>query len=173
MLAGLYAARNVAGAAELDLWSINEELSFHEEVHREDTKGRVTGDRLTPSRVERDSDDLLQAAFARYDEVALGGAVGITASLCLAFATAVLLLGSNEGIVPMLSLLGNYLFGYEVSWPGLAVGVIETGLLGFGLGWSAARLSNLLIAIFERDFERRLATWTTLEVIDGANIERR
>ena len=173
MLAGLYAARNVAGAAELDLWSINEELSFHEEVHREDTKDHVTGDRLTPSRVEGDSDDLLQAAFARYDEVALGGAVGITASLGLAVTTAVLLLGSNDGFVPMLSLLGNYLFGYEVSWPGLAVGVSEAGLLGFGLGWSAARLSNLLIAIFERDFERRLATLTTLEVVDGANIERR
>jgi hypothetical protein len=173
MLAGLFAARNAAGAAELDLWSINEELSFHEEVHRGDAKGRVIGDRLTPSRVEGDSDDLLQAAFARYDEVALGGAVGITASLGLAVTTAVLLLGSNQGLVPMLSLLGNYLFGYEVSWPGLAVGVIEAGLLGFGLGWSAARLSNLLIAIFERDFERRLATWTTLEVIDGANIERR
>jgi len=31
MLAGLYAARNIAGA-ELDLWSINEDVSFHEEL---------------------------------------------------------------------------------------------------------------------------------------------
>lgn len=173
MLAGLYAARSVAGGAELDLWSINEEPSFHEEVRREDGQVRSTGDRLTPSRVEGNSSDLLLAAFARYDEVALGGAVGITASLGLAFATAVLLLGSNEGIVPMMSLLGNYLFGYEVSWAGLAVGVIEAGLLGFGLGWSAAWLSNLLISVFERDVERRLATLTALEVMDGGNIERK
>ena len=173
MLAGLYAARSVAGGAELDLWSINEEPSFHEEVRREDGQVRGTGDRLTPSRVEGNSSDLLLAAFARYDEVALGGAVGITASLGLAFATAVLLLGSNEGIVPMMSLLGNYLFGYEVSWAGLAVGVIEAGLLGFGLGWSAAWLSNLLISVFERDVERRLATLTALEVMDGGNIERK
>ncbi len=131
-------------------------------------------DRLTPSRVEGNLEDLLQAAFACYDEVALGGAVGITASLGLAAATAAMLWRSNEGFVPMLSLLGNYLFGYEVSWPGMAVGVVEAGLLGFGLGWIAARLSNLLIGAFERDFERKLATLTTLETMDGGgNIDRR
>ena len=134
----------------------------------------MSSDRLTPSRVEGNLEDLLRAAFACYDEVALGGAVGITASLGLAAATAAMLWRSNEGFVPMLSLLGNYLFGYEVSWPGLAVGVVEAGLLGFGLGWFAARLSNLLIAAFERDFERKLAALTTLEMLDGGgNLERR
>ena len=70
----------------------------------------------------------------------------------------------------MLSLLGNYLFGYRVSWPGLAVGVLETGLVGFALGWSAARLSNLLIDAFQRDFERRLASLTTLESLSGGGL---
>ena len=166
MLAGLFAARNVAGA-ELDLWSINEESSFHEEVGREEEKGRAYRDRLTPSRIESQLDKLLRDAFARYDEVALGGAVGITASLGLAVATLVILLGSKEGFVPMLSLLGNYLFGYEVSWPGLGVGMVEAGILGFGLGWVAARLCNMLIGAFERDFERKLAALTTLETMDG------
>jgi protoporphyrinogen oxidase len=44
MLCGLYAARNVAGAS-LDVWSINEERTFHEEVR--DGDGGA-GDRLTP-----------------------------------------------------------------------------------------------------------------------------
>jgi hypothetical protein len=171
MLAGLYAARNVAGA-ELDLWSINEEASFHEEVGREEGKGRGVRDRLTPARAEGSLEDLLQTAFEQYDEVAFGGATGITSSLILAVATAGLLLGSNGGFVPMLSLLGHYLFGYEVSWPGLAVGMAEAGLVGFGLGWSAARLSNLLIAAFERDLERRLANLTTLEAMSGGDIVR-
>jgi hypothetical protein len=165
MLAGLFAARSVAGA-ELDLWSINEDSSFHEEA-----KGRVVGDRLTPSRVEGDDiDALLQAAFPYYDEVALGGAVGITATLGLSVATAVLLLGMNKGFVPMLSLLGNYLFGFEVSWPGLAVGVVEAGLLGFGLGWTMGRLINLLTSVFERNLERKLATLTTFEVMEGGKL---
>jgi hypothetical protein len=148
---------------EHDVWSINEDRSFHEEA-----KGRVLDDRLTPSRVEGDDiDALLQAAFPYYDEVALGGAVGITATLGLGVATAVLLLGSNKGLVPMLSLLGNYLFGYEVSWPGLAVGVVEAGLLGFGLGWITGRLINLLTSVFERNLERKLATLTTFEAMEG------
>jgi len=46
--------------------------------------------------------------------------------------------------VPMLSLLGNYLFGYRVSWPGLAVGVVEAGGFGFALGWCIAKPINLL-----------------------------
>ncbi len=172
MLAGLFAARNVAGA-KLDLWSINEEQSFHEEVRDEESESGGVRDRLTPSRVEGGVDDLLKAAFANYDEVALGGAVGITASLALAAVTAILLLGANESFVPTLSLLGNYLFGYRVSWPGLAVGMAEAGLLGFGLGWITARLINRLISAFERDLERRLATLTTLEAMDGGKFETR
>ncbi len=177
MLAGLFAARNVAGA-NLDLWSINEEQSFHEEVRPEEARGEKTrrggvSDRQTPSRVEGSAAELLKDAFASYDEVALGGAVGITASLALAVATAVLLLGSNESFVPMLSLLGNYFFGYGVSWPGLAVGMAEAGVFGFGLGWVGAKLINHLIAAFERDLERRLATLTTLEALDGGDVEAR
>jgi hypothetical protein len=171
MLAGLFAARNVAGA-ELDLWSINEELSFHEEVNRDEAKARGVSDRLTPTRIDDESKELLQTAFSTYDEVALGGAVGVTASIVLAVATAVLLLGSSEGFVPMLSLLGNYLFGYEVSFPGMAVGMVEAGLIGFVLGWIAARLINRLTSAFERDVERRLAALTTLEGLDGGKVER-
>jgi protoporphyrinogen oxidase len=170
MLAGLYAARNVAGASH-DLWSINEDRSFHEEVRDEDGEARAVRDRLTPTRADQHLDELLQAAFARYDAVALGGAVGITASLGLAVTTAVLLLGADESFVPMLSLLGNYLFGYEVSWPGLAVGMVEAGLAGYGLGWIAAKLINLLVSTFERTLERRLATLTTLEAMSGGNSE--
>ena len=171
MLAGLFAARNVAGA-ELDLWSINEEASFHEEVRGDGASGRGVRDRLTPSRIEGNVDELLESAFAYYDEVALGGAFGIMASLGLALATAVLLMAPNDSFVPMLSLLGNFLFGYEVSWPGLIVGVVEAGFVGFAFGWVTARLINRLTSAFERDLERRLATLTTLEAVEGGNVER-
>jgi hypothetical protein len=172
MLAGLFAARNVAGA-QLDLWSINEEQSFQEEVSEDEA--RVTGvrDRLTPSRVEGGIDELLRAAFALYDEIALGGAFGITASLGLAVLTVAQLLGSNQSFKPMLSLLGNYFFGFQVSWSGLVIGVTEVGLLGFAIGWAIAKLINLLIKGFERDLERRLATLATLEALDGGNVERK
>jgi protoporphyrinogen oxidase len=165
MLAGLFAARNLGGA-DYDLWSINEDLSYHEEVRREEAEERAVRDRLTPTRVEARLDALLDTAFARYDEIALGGAVGVTASLGLFLAMMIPLLRSDPTFVPMLSLLGNYLFGFEVSWPGLAVGIVEVGALGFGLGWLAARLINILISGFEREFERRLSVLTTLEDVD-------
>ena len=166
MLAGLYAARSVAGE-QLDLWSINVEQSFHEEVRDGEAARPAAGDRLTPSRADADVEAMLQDAFALYDEVAMGAAIGITASLLLVVGTLVLLLGSGREFVPMLSLLGQYLFGYRVSWPGMLVGAVEAGLVGFGLGWATARLVNVLVAGFERGLERRLAMLTTLEGLSG------
>ena len=166
MLAGLYAARNIAGE-RLDLWSINEEESFHEEVSREEAERAAPADRLTPSRARPDVEKMLEDAFAFYDEVAMGGAVGITAGLVLAAATAALLLGSGTEFVPMLSLLGQYLFGYQVSWPGLLVGMVEAGLGGFALGWVTARMINRMVAAFERSLEAKLAELTTLEAMTG------
>jgi hypothetical protein len=170
MLAGLYAARSVNGA-EIDLWSINEEPSFHEEMGARRAPELGVRDRLIPARAEGRVDDLLRNAFSYFDEVAAGGAVGLTAPLVLFAATAVLLLDRSPELVPMLSLLGNYSFGFRLSWPGLAVGMFEAGVLGFALGWTIARLVNLLTSVVERDLERRLATLTTLEALDGGQIE--
>ena len=169
MLTALYAVRNLAGA-RLDVWAVNEEESFHEEVRGEAAEGGVR-DRLTPSPAGGGLDGLLREAFPHYDEVALGGAFGITATAVLTLATALLLWGRNGSFVPMLSLLGNYLFGYEVSWPGLLVGMVEAGLAGFVLGWTVARLINLFTAIVLRDLERRLAMLTVLEAVDGGPVD--
>jgi len=172
MLAGLYAARNIDGAV-LDLWSINEDEAFHEEVRADEEAEGGVRDRLTPSRVDDDQvGRLLSDAFAVYDEVAMGGAVGITAGLALVVATLVPYLRADITIAPMLSLLGNYLFGFQLSWPGLAVGVVEAGVVGFGLGWITAKLINAMIGIFKRNLERRLAELTTLESMSGGRIER-
>jgi hypothetical protein len=166
MLTGLLAARAVAGERH-DVWSVNVEEAFLEER-------REVRDRLTPAPARREVEEMLREAFALYDEVAMGGAVGLTATLGLAAATLAMLLEPARDFVPVLSLLGNYLFGYRVSWPGLAVGMVEVGLLGFGLGWLGARLSNVLIRAAERDLERRLAQLVTLESVEteGGRLER-
>ena len=172
MLTGLYAARSIAGS-RLDVWTVNEEPSFHEEVRREAAGTGSVHDRLTPPPARGRIDDVLQAAFPRYDEIAFGGAFGITATVLLGLATALLLWGPNDGFVPMLSLLGNYLFGFEVSWPGLLVGLAEVGVAGFAVGWSMARLINILTAIVLRNLERRLASVTTLDAVEGGTVELR
>jgi protoporphyrinogen oxidase len=167
MLTGLFAARNLAGA-RFDVWGVNEERSFHEEVRDE---GVMVRDRLTPQPVADDIETLVRDAFPVYDEVALGGAFGITAMAALGLATMLMLWERSADFVPMLSLLGNFLFGYAVSWPGLAIGMVEVGIGGFVLGWAVARLINLLTTWFVKGLERRLAALTMLEAIDGGRIE--
>ena len=49
MLCGLYAARNVAGAS-LDVWSINEEQAYHEEVREHPVPDRQTPGLTVPTR---------------------------------------------------------------------------------------------------------------------------
>jgi protoporphyrinogen oxidase len=171
MLTGLVAARRIAGMdGNLDVWSVNEEDSFHEEVRTGDPAPGGVRDRLTPSPVAGPLDAVLDAAFPRYDEVAFGGAFGITAIILLVAATGLILVDSDPGVVPMLSLLGNYLFGYEVSGVGLLVGMAEAGLWGFGAGWLTARLINLLTNVLLRNLERRLAAQMAFDTIDGGRV---
>ena len=164
MVTGIYAARNIAGAA-YDVWEVNVEKEYHEEVKAEP----ALADRLTPSKVvEASLEELLRKAFARYDPTALGVAVGTVLAAGLFFATLVLLL-SGEPYGPNLSLIGNYFLGYNVSWGGMLVGTLEAALGGFALGWIIARAINLLVGAYETSLRRRLQLSDTLDplVTDG------
>jgi protoporphyrinogen oxidase len=174
MVTGLLAARRIAGVQPAaDVWGVNVEETFHEEVRKDDRTAGTVSDRLTPRPAGTRLDDLLSDAFPRYDEVAFGGALGIVVMALLAMATILMLIDGQGTFVPMLSLLGNYLFGYAVSWPGVAIGMIEAGVWGFGTGWLIARLINVTSGMVLRDVERRLAALTTLEAIDGGRVEFR
>jgi protoporphyrinogen oxidase len=155
MVTGVYAARNIGGAA-YDLWSVNVEQEYHEEL-REDEVAAVVDDRLTPQPVVSPGiEERLRQAFAHYDPVALGGAVGTVSAVGLFVATACLLLRPEEVKGPTLSLLGNFFYGYDVSWAGGVVGFVEAGIFGFGFGYLLARLLNSLILFLETSLRRDL-----------------
>jgi hypothetical protein len=144
MLTGVYAARNVTGERN-DVWSVNTEKEYLEEG------GCLSrGDRLVPVPVMvgmggkgRDiEDDLIDVVFARLDPLALGMAVGWVKGLVLFLATAILLLKGGENVGHTLSLLGNYVPGFEVTWRGAAIGCAEVVLMGFALGYVGACLRN-------------------------------
>ena len=163
MLTGVYAARNVTGE-HYDVWSVNTEKEYLEE-------GRSAtvdhGDRLVPvsvpvgGTVEEPDDRIIEAAFARLDPFALGVAVGLVGGAGLMFATTILLIKGGEQVGQTLSLLENYLPGFEVTWTGAVIGSLEVGLMGFGLGYLEAWLRNRVIqayAMFVRwrgEVERR------------------
>ncbi|NOS77585.1 MAG: NAD(P)/FAD-dependent oxidoreductase [Nitrospira sp.] len=146
MLTGVYAAGNILGDRR-DVWSVNTEKEYHEEGQ---TTQPNAGDRLVPTRVtvsvdaavEETEDVLIESAFAKIDPVALGVAVGVVSGLGIFVASAVLLLRGGPAPGPTLSLLGNYLSGFEVTWGGAVIGLIEGGLLGCAVGVFAAGLRN-------------------------------
>ena len=164
MVAGMLAARNVAGETH-DVWAVNVEQQYHEEVA--DDSRRVE-DRLTPERLKRpELEELVGQAFARFDPIALGTALGSIAALLLLAGTAVLLLEGGDPVGPTLSLLGQYLTGYQVSWTGALIGFVEAGVLGFGLGWLMANLINLLVGATENSIRRRLEINEVFDPLSG------
>jgi len=148
---------------------VNVEDEYHEEVKEGDqsTHAQRGGDRLVPQRVQPDRIELaLQEAFARYDAVALGGALGILMGVGLFLATAVLLMKGGWGVGWTLSLLGNFLVGYEVTWAGAFIGLLEAGLFGFGFGYLLARAINGTIGLHESALIRRLEVRMAMEGLD-------
>ena len=146
MLTGVYAARNVTGERN-DVWSVNTEKEYLEENR---CASLSQGDRIVPVPVMVDigetgrhiEDDLIEVVFARLDPLALGVAVGWVKGLVLFLATAILLLKGGEHVGHTLSLLENYVPGFEVTWTGAAIGFVEVGLMGFALGYFGACLRN-------------------------------
>ncbi|MGE4608770.1 MAG: hypothetical protein AAEJ52_18715, partial [Myxococcota bacterium] len=62
-----------------------------------------------------------------------------------------------------LSLVGNYLLGFHVSWGGALLVLAEAGVAGFGGGYLLARLLNVVVSWHER---RLLAKIERLELAD-------
>jgi hypothetical protein len=66
-----------------------------------------------------------------------------------------------------LSLLGMVLFGYEVTWRGALVGLVEGGLLGGAFGWLIATAINAQVRSVEQAIRRHFEAETAFDPIDG------
>ena len=153
MLTGILAARNIDGERH-DIWSVNVEEEYHE-------GGAPASDRLTPGATRgRTLEEVLAAAFARYDPLALGAAVGLVLGAGLFLATAIAILRGPGGAGSVLALIGQYLLGYEVSWVGAGIGLVGAGLGGFLFGWLLAYAINGLIGWEELLLRRQIIART-------------
>ena len=145
MLTGVYAARNTIGE-QYDVWAVNAEQVYHEEEKVAEVQ---PDDRLFPTRVRPtwdytspEPDDIIEAAFSRLDPVAMGAALGVVSGSLLFLATVLLLVQGGVVVGPTLSLLGQYLFGFNVSWMGAFIGLGEACIGGFMMGYLGAELKN-------------------------------
>jgi protoporphyrinogen oxidase len=148
MLTGMLSVRNMMLGQRNDLWSVNTDQEYHEEVRPE---GQETHD------LEEVIQETLTRVFRKVDRAALGAAVGVTSGLLLFLATLVLV---QQGAVEHsgLGLLGQYFPGYRITPAGSVLGLGYGFLTGFALGWSFAFLRNatvfLYLAITQRRAER-------------------
>ncbi|MBI3796976.1 MAG: NAD(P)/FAD-dependent oxidoreductase [Deltaproteobacteria bacterium] len=169
MLTGVYAARNLVGE-RYDVWSVNTEPEYQEEgrVAEEKAGGRLVPVQLPvmASKQPRASDEIIAAAFAKLDPVAFGVAVGVVSGIGLFLMTAVLLLKGGREIGPNLALLRYYVPGFEVTWSGAIIGLVEVGVGGFTLGSLGAWLRNWGLAAYVTLVQRRAEARARRDLLD-------
>jgi hypothetical protein len=149
MLTGMLAARSLVLGHEHDLWSVNTDREYHEEVHEE------SGETLEDLAAR-----VLPTAFARLHRGAFGMAIGLCCGLLLMTLTAISARTEYAAARPLLDLLGQYFPGYQVGRAGGPLRGLAYGFgAGFTLGWSAALLRNaglgLTVTLLRRKGERR------------------
>jgi len=142
MLTGMLAVRNLVLHERNDLWEVNTEAEYHEEI------------------TEKVLEPHIAEFFPRLDRVALAGAVGTTTGLSLFLATMALVIKGGAVVGPTLGLLGQYFPGYTVTPAGALVGLLYGALVGGVIGWSFAFLRNatllFYVALARRRVERGL-----------------
>lgn len=145
MLTGMLAVRNAFDGEDFDLWSVNTEQEYHEEVREEP---------------EEMLEELVTATFSKLDRVALGMATGTTLGVLLLAATLFLVVKGGTLVGPHLSLLVHYFPGYRVTLLGGFIGFLYAFVLGFGAGWLFALIRNtgllLYFAMVRRSAERQI-----------------
>jgi protoporphyrinogen oxidase len=143
MLTGLLAVRNLEGGVRHDLWSVNTEPEYHEEVGVSEADAEMLEGRITE-------------IFPRVDGVALGAATGVVTGALLGLATLALVWKGGPVVGPTLGLLAQFLPGYSVTAAGSVIGLAYGALGGFVAGWGFAVIRNLTL-LLSLSFLRRRA----------------
>ena len=133
MVTGMLAVENLLDGARHDVWSVNTDQEYQEEVRDPDAA----------------KEEALIAAFAKLDRRAFGTAVGGVAGIGLLLATLVLVLKGGTDVGPHLALLGQYFPFYRVTLGGSLLGLLYGTLVGFAVGWTFALVRNATFFVYE------------------------
>jgi protoporphyrinogen oxidase len=150
MMTGMLAVRNLVLNERNDLWSVNTDQSYHEEIRAEEANEKEA----EVSQVWRGT---LRHIFPRLDPLAFGLAAGLVSGALLLFATLFLALRGGPDVGDNLSLLDNFFPGYTVTVYGSLLGWFYALIVGFAVGWAFAYLRNVAVYIsavlIHRDIE--------------------
>ena len=152
MLTGMYAVRDLLHGEKYDLWSVNADKEYHEEVKA--GQAPVADKVKAPAEVSEASpdelpEDVLVAGLApvlqKIDRLAMGVSAGVVCGLALMLATLMLFLKGGPNPGTHLVLLQQYFPGYRVTLGGAALGLLYGGVSGFLFGWTFALLRNIVM----------------------------
>lgn len=143
MLTAMMAAENVLGANH-DLWQVNEEPEYHEEIV------------LKP----------LIRAFARIDKLGFATALGAVSGLLIFLTTLFLSIKGGEVVGPNLRLLGQYFFGYSVTVKGAFIGMAHSFSWGFIFGWLVAYFRNFFVGFYIYRVKRKAEMLSFKDFLD-------
>lgn len=152
MLTAMLAVENIFGA-DHDLWLVNDESDYHEEVTAVSEEQRI----LTAK---------LRSAFARLDTFAFATATGSVCGLFLFIATLFLILTHDASMHPYMALLNQYFYGYSVTVKGAFWGFASCFAWAFLLGWLFAYLRNMLVGFFVYRIKRKVEMLTFRDFLD-------
>ena len=109
--------------------------------------------------------DLLKQLFAPMHKLALGLSVALVAGLSVfAVTMAHVIMRPVDG--PPLYLLGQYFYGYDVSWRGALIGFWWGAVAGFAGGWFMAFARNAALATWLFVIRARAEAMQTRDFLD-------
>lgn len=169
MLTAMLAVRNILGE-NFDLWAVNTDPEYHEEVTttvKDQIATLAAGQPLVPQRVGPISPvEVIVRAFARMDKLAFAAALGTVSGLVIFLATLWLIVKGGPVVGPNLQLLSHYFIGYTVTLGGAFVGLGYSFLWGFLFGWLFAYLRNMSLGLFIYFIKRKVETSTLRNFLD-------
>lgn len=158
MLTAMLAVRNMVYGETNDLWSVNVDQEYHEEV-----AVKPDGKMQEVSGVMQDA---LSHVFVKLDPIAFGGALGLTVGLLLFFVTLMEVNLEHQGVAEFLHNLGEYIPGYQVTVMGGFIGLVFGIGIGFFAGWLFAFLRNALLVFYMAFVERRAQIQVLRTILD-------
>lgn len=155
MLTGMFAVRNMVLGEQNDLWVVNAEQEYLEEV--KDTQIRQVQEAVEATFIR---------AFVKLDAGAFGISTGLATGLTLFFMTLIVAFSGRVDVADRLWLLSQYFPGYSVNVSGSVLGLIYGFLLGFLLGWWFAFLRNTVVLLQMSLIHRRAELQLMRKILD-------
>ncbi|MEM2125316.1 MAG: NAD(P)/FAD-dependent oxidoreductase [Candidatus Methanosuratincola sp.] len=154
MITAMLAVRNLIYSEKNDLWSVNSDPEYHEEIKPEKTKE------------EEKLKETFTRIFPRIDPLAFGFSAGTIAGVLLFVSTIFLTILNGHSGDFSLQLLENYLPGYHVSFKGSIIGMLYLFFGGFVIGTGSAYMRNLMVYIGARIIHRDIELYLLRRMFD-------